>query len=151
MLPIKILTSCPLIHLNVGYNQISVLDSLLLKKFVSLKTLVLRNNPIHSISYFSSEKSLLDTSFPNLNELSLSFTELSNLPPFPSLPFQILEISGGLKEGLSITAAHFSALKSLEWIAIDHNQIKSVRCGESFSSYFFFVTFLFKDYYQKSE
>lgn len=66
--------------------------------------------------------------FPNLYELSLSFCQLSGeLEPFPVLPLTNLEISMGLKSATSLTPNMFTNLKDLEWLALDHNSLQSVR------------------------
>jgi len=55
-IPLRLLSRCPnLLHLNLGYNQIPHLDQLAkMKKLKNLSTLVLRNNPIHTLTYFQS-------------------------------------------------------------------------------------------------
>lgn len=157
----------------MGYNQIGNLDELVTRKFKMLSTLILRNNPIHSLSFEGNSKpayhhffhddknnptptlpsaSILNPnevvlhgqqfhksldkipnvfrpeSFPRLFELSLSFCELSGeLAPFPALALTNLEISNGLKSATSIKAESFQALRELEWIALDNNQIVNVR------------------------
>lgn len=65
--------------------------------------------------------------FPNLYELSLSFCQLSDLVPFPSLPLTNLEISMGLKSATTVTPQMFEQLKDLEWLALDHNSLQNVR------------------------
>jgi len=66
--------------------------------------------------------------FPNLYELSLSFCELSGeLPPFPSLRLTNLEISMGLKSATTLTSSIFQSLRQLEWIALDHNSLQTIR------------------------
>jgi len=66
--------------------------------------------------------------FPNLYELSLSFCQLSGeLEPFPSLQLTNLEISMGLKSATTISPAMFQALRNLEWLALDHNSLQTVR------------------------
>jgi len=65
---------------------------------------------------------------PNLRELSLSFCQLSGeLEPFPALPLTTLEISMGLKSATTLTPTVFHSLKNLEWLALDHNSLQSIR------------------------
>ncbi len=72
--------------------------------------------------------------FPNLRELSLSFCQLSGeLDPFPSLPLTTLEISMGLKTATALSPNVFQALRRLEWLALDHNSIQTLRWAYTLS------------------
>jgi len=187
--PRHLLETCPhLMHLNLGYNQISHLDDLVHIRGLKLKnlnTLILRNNPIRTLSYIGgsdtgnsvntedawssdhnqsesvtiskpnsdNEIRALDLEkvdpqsvlggemnhisipnvfrpevFPNLRELILSFCQLGGeLEPFPALPLTTLEISMGLRTASILTPNVFKALRSLEWLALDHNTLHTIR------------------------
>jgi len=155
-LPKTILAECPhLLHLNLGYNQISQLDHFAhlrfqKEKLKTLSILVLRNNPIRSLAFRveNSDSNIVDENapsgefsgvrsvtnvfteklFPNLYELSLSFCELrGELPSFPLPQLTNLEVSMGLKSATKLDADMFRSLKNLEWLALDHNSLREIQ------------------------
>ncbi|XP_024085373.1 chaoptin-like [Cimex lectularius] len=110
-------------HLNLGYNQIMEINEDDFYGLENLRTLLLMNNRIIELHAHTFRQ------MPNLRELSLSFNKISAVDPDAFIDMETtlesLEVSFGLYQE-EFPEEVLKPLKSLIWLALDNNSLRSV-------------------------
>ncbi|XP_073988034.1 chaoptin-like isoform X2 [Rhodnius prolixus] len=130
-IPYESLAACrKLSHLNLGYNHIMQITEEDFYGLESLDTLLLMNNRIVELPANTFRHT------PKLRELSLSFNKISaiDMEAFVDVEesLESLEMSFGLYQE-EFPEVYLKPLKSLVWLALDNNNLRSIAQSSLYS------------------